>query len=685
MKNINKNNFLFEDITRLEGIGMKLGKYLKNKKIEKVKDLLFDLPYEIIDRSNVTDLSKLEIGKITTIKVFVEKYNFPRIRGLPNKVICSDKINKINIIFFNSKEGYIRKVLPLNKEVIISGKINFYKNNYQITNPNYIKEEQNKNEIIKVFPKYTLTEGLGEKTYRNIIINVLKKLNDKDDWYTNKFLKRNKFNNLQETLLSLHNPSKKIELQSNDYRRLVFDEIFSNLIFLSTSRKVVKVKKKIKNINNADLSNKVLKNFGFELTKGQNDILSEILNDIKSDRRMFRLLQGDVGSGKTILALLSAAKVISSNYQVAFMAPTEILSKQHYNLAINLFSNTNIKIDVLTGKTKNKDKKNILTKLKNGKINILFGTHALFQNKINFKNLGFIIIDEQHKFGVQQRIKLAKKGGKNCDLLLMSATPIPRTMMLSFFGDMDISRLKEKPKNRKNILTLLKPESKIEELWPLLKKEILIGRQIFWICPLIEDSKKVNFNSVKKKFTQVAKIFPQKVGLIHGSLEINEKKKVLEDFENGKIKILISTTVIEVGIDYPSANIIIIEDSNKFGLSQLHQLRGRVGRGNTDSICILLYKKNLSNNAKKRLKILRSSNDGFLIAEKDMELRGHGDIMGYQQSGIKNFRFADPIQHKDLFLLAEKSVKEINSTNIKRFENLLKFFDKADIINELEY
>ena len=685
MKNINKNNFLFEDITTLEGIGMKLGKYLKNKKIEKVKDLLFDLPYEIIDRSNVTDLSKLEIGKITTIKVFVEKYNFPRIRGLPNKVICSDKINKINIIFFNSKEGYIRKVLPLNKEVIISGKINFYKNNYQITNPNYIKEEQNKNEIIKVFPKYTLTEGLGEKTYRNIIINVLKKLNDKDDWYTNKFLKRNKFNNLQETLLSLHNPSKKIELQSNDYRRLVFDEIFSNLIFLSTSRKVVKVKKKIKNINNADLSNKVLKNFGFELTKGQNDILSEILNDIKSDRRMFRLLQGDVGSGKTILALLSAAKVISSNYQVAFMAPTEILSKQHYNLAINLFSNTNIKIDVLTGKTKNKDKKNILTKLKNGKINILFGTHALFQNKINFKNLGFIIIDEQHKFGVQQRIKLAKKGGKNCDLLLMSATPIPRTMMLSFFGDMDISRLKEKPKNRKNILTLLKPESKIEELWPLLKKEILIGRQIFWICPLIEDSKKVNFNSVKKKFTQVAKIFPQKVGLIHGSLEINEKKKVLEDFENGKIKILISTTVIEVGIDYPSANIIIIEDSNKFGLSQLHQLRGRVGRGNTDSICILLYKKNLSNNAKKRLKILRSSNDGFLIAEKDMELRGHGDIMGYQQSGIKNFRFADPIQHKDLFLLAEKSVKEINSTNIKRFENLLKFFDKADIINELEY
>ncbi len=685
MKNINKNNFLFEDITRLEGIGMKLGKYLKNKKIEKVKDLLFDLPYEIIDRSNVTDLSKLEIGKITTIKVFVEKYNFPRIRGLPNKVICSDKINKINIIFFNSKEGYIRKVLPLNKEVIISGKISFYKNNYQITNPNYIKEEQNKNEIIKVFPKYTLTEGLREKTYRNIIINVLKKLNDKDDWYTNKFLKRNKFNNLQETLLSLHNPSKKIELQSNDYRRLVYDEIFSNLIFLSTSRKVVKVKKKIKNINNADLSNKVLKNFGFELTKGQNDILNEILNDIKSDRRMFRLLQGDVGSGKTILALLTAAKVISSNYQVAFMAPTEILSKQHYNLAINLFSNTNIKIDVLTGKTKNKDKKNILTKLKNGKINLLFGTHALFQNKINFKNLGFIIIDEQHKFGVQQRIKLAKKGGKNCDLLLMSATPIPRTMMLSFFGDMDISRLKEKPKNRKNILTLLKPESKIEELWPLLKKEILIGRQIFWICPLIEDSKKVNFNSVKKKFTQVAKIFPQKVGLIHGSLEINEKKKVLEDFENGKIKILISTTVIEVGIDYPSANIIIIEDSNKFGLSQLHQLRGRVGRGNTDSICILLYKKNLSNNAKKRLKILRSSNDGFLIAEKDMELRGHGDIMGYQQSGIKNFRFADPIQHKDLFLLAEKSVKEINSTNIKRFENLLKFFDKADIINELEY
>ena len=250
---------------------------------------------------------------------------------------------------------------------------------------------------------------------------------------------------------------------------------------------------------------------------------------------------------------------------------------------------------------------------------------------------------------------------------------------------MDISRLKEKPQNRKKILTLRKPENKDDELWPVLKKEILLGRQIFWICPLIEDSGKVNFTSVTKKFAQITKIFPDKVGLIHGSLDNNDKKKVLEDFEKGKIKILISTTVIEVGIDYPRASIIIIEDSNKFGLSQLHQLRGRVGRGNTDSICILLYKKNLSTNAKKRLKILRSSNDGFLIAEKDMELRGHGDISGFQQSGIKNFRFADPIQHKDLFLLAERSLKKINSTNIKRFENLLKFFDKADIINELEY
>ena len=683
MKNLNKNSFLFKDISSIKGVGKTLEKYLKNKKVDKVKDLLLDLPYEVIDRSEITSLDKLEIGKITTIQVTVKKYNFPRIRNLPNKVICSDENNKINIIFFNSREGYIRKILPLNKQVIISGKINFYKKNYQITNPTYVKEKNLKDKITKIFPKYNLTEGLKEKIYRNIILKVLSNFDKDDEWYSEQFLKENNFNKIEQTLKNLHNPITKKDINSNDYRRLVFDEIFSNLLYLSKSRKIVKVKKIIKVFDKKKVTDIVLKNFSYKLTNGQLKILSEIEKDIKSNRRMFRLLQGDVGSGKTILSFIAASDVVSSNHQVAFMAPTEILANQHYQLAKKLFKGTNVTLNILTGKTNYKEKNKILSMLENKDINFIFGTHSLFQNKIKFSNLGLIIIDEQHKFGVNQRLKLAKKGGKNCDLLLMSATPIPRTMMLSFFGDMDISRLKEKPKNRHEILTLVKPERKIDEIWPLLKNEISMDRQIFWICPLIDESKTLNYSSVKKKFEQINKIFPSQVGLIHGNLNKEEKNIILNKFLNKKIKILVSTTVIEVGIDFPDANTIVIEDANKFGLSQLHQLRGRVGRGKNKSICILLYKNNLSANAKERLKILRSTNDGFEIAEKDMSLRGYGDILGFQQSGIKNFKFADPIHHKDLFFLAEKNIKKIEGENFKKYENLLKLYDRAEIIHEI--
>ncbi|MBO6484001.1 MAG: ATP-dependent DNA helicase RecG, partial [Pelagibacteraceae bacterium] len=653
MQNLNKNNFLFNSISSVKGVGLKLRKYLKNKKIEKVKDLLLDLPYEVTDRSKISDLNELEIGKIATVKIIVLKYNFPRIRNLPNKVICGDKDKKIDIVFFNSREGYIKKVLPIGKKIFISGKIGYYKKRYQITNPTYIELENNESKIAKIFPKYSLTEGITEKIYRKLIKQTLDKIQDADDWYNQKFLKKNNFQGLKETLLNLHNPEKKINIQSNDYKRLAYDEIFSNLITLLSARRIVRIKKKEKKVHNNKFANIILKNFPFNLTKNQKKILKDLNDDIRSENRMFRLLQGDVGSGKTILGLIVAANVIESNYQVAFMAPTEILSSQHYQLAKKLFSSTDIKIELLTSSVPYKNKKEIALKLANGEIDLIFGTHSLFQKKIKFLKLGFVVIDEQHKFGVKQRLDLAKKGGNNCDVLVMSATPIPRTMMLSFFGDMDISRLREKPKNRKDIITLIKPENKISELWPFLKKQISLDHQIFWVCPLIEQSNKLDYSSAKKKYDIIKKIFPGNVGLIHGSLDESEKKIVLDKFLKKIIKILVSTTVIEVGIDFPSANTMIIENANKFGLSQLHQLRGRVGRGKNESTCVLLYKKNLSENAKKRLKILKSTNDGFLIADEDLKLRGHGDILGFQQSGIKNFKFADPIHHKDLFLLAE--------------------------------
>jgi len=678
------HDFLFQNVSILDGVGTKTIKLLKKKEIEKISDLLWNFPQGFTDRSNLQTLDKLEIGKITTIKVKVVKYNFPRIRNLPNKVICEDKNGKIDIIFFNSREGYIRKILPLNTSVIISGKINYFKKKYQITNPAYIVPINKEDYVNKIIPKYSLTEGLTEKIYRKLIEQVLKNITDLTEWHNDKILKKIGNVGWSQSIFNVHQ-DKENNFNSKFHRRLAYDEILANLLVLSQARKRIKKFKKIKKKFNNHLSNKLIRNFNFELTKNQASVIKEINSDLQSEYKMFRLLQGDVGSGKTIVSLIAAANVIKSNWQVALMAPTEILAKQHYNLACKIFKSTNINIKFLSGNSDSKQKKLIQENLINGKINFLIGTHALFQKNIQFKNLGLVIIDEQHKFGVRQRIELSNKGGKNCDILLMSATPIPRTLVLAVYGDMDISRLIEKPMYRKDIITLSKPEEKIDEILIFIKKQIKNGNQVFWVCPLIEESKKLDYSAAVKKYNYLMKNFTNKVGLIHGGLEKEKKNKVLNDFLNKSIDILVSTTVIEVGIDFPNANVIIIENSNKFGLSQLHQLRGRVGRGINQGTCILLYKKNLSGSAKKRIKILKSSNDGFFIAEEDMKLRGFGDILGYQQSGIKDFKLADPIQHQDLFKIAEEDIKSIeyDENNFKKYDFLLKLFDKANIINEI--
>jgi len=678
--------FLLKDISTLKRVGQKTKKILKKKKIETLFDVLLHLPQAFVDRSNLININELEIGKICTIKVQVIKYNIPRIRNLPNTVKCEDSTGKINIVFFNSREGYIKKILPLNEWVIISGKVNFYNKKYQITNPAYVVPLEKEDFVKKIIPRYSLTEGISEKVYRNIIEQVLKKLPFFPEWHNENIMKKFDYKNWRESILHLHDPKIKQNFQSDYYRRLVYDEILSSLIVLSQIRKKIKkIKKKPKKFGNK-LSYKIICNFHFQLTKDQIDIINEINRDLFSQSKMFRLLQGDVGSGKTIVALIAAANVIESGYQVAFMAPTEILTNQHYTLANKIFNGTNIRTDFLTGKTSNSERKIKINALKKNNINIIFGTHALFQKKTEFGNLGLIIIDEQHKFGVKQRMELSKKGGENCDILVMSATPIPRTLIMTFYGDMDVSKLTEKPSYRKEIISLSKPESKIDEVIKFIKKEITNKNQIFWVCPLIDESKKLDYEAAVKKFDYLNKIFTGKVGLIHGSLKNEQKETVLKNFLDKKIQILVSTTVIEVGIDFPNANVIIIENSNKFGLSQLHQLRGRVGRSNMQATCILLYKKNLSENAKKRINILKSTNDGFQIADEDMKLRGFGDILGYKQSGIKEYKLADPIHHEKLFKMAEMNIKEIENKeqNLKKYEPLIKLYDKAEIINQID-
>ena len=682
MKKNNSYEYLLSDITKLNGIGKKTMEILKKKKINNIFDLLWRLPKSYTDRSITNKINELQIGKIHTIRVIPKKYSFPRIRNLPNRVLCEDETGEINCVFFNSYEGYVKKILPLNEEIIISGKINYFKSKYQITNPTYVSKDSSI--IEKIHSKYSLTEGVSEKIYNKIINQILNNLPILNEWLSIKMLK--KFNNISwnDSIIKLHNPKNIKNFKSDYYRRLAFDEILSSFLISSEIRKKVKkIKKESKNFSDIPFK-KIISKLNFILTKDQSNSLNDINKDISSKTKMFRLLQGDVGSGKTIVALISALNVIESGYQVAFMAPTEILARQHFNLAKQLFSNK-VNINILSSKTNHSSKKTIQKDIKKNKIDIIFGTHSLFQKKTMFHNLGYIIIDEQHKFGVRQRKLLSDKGGKNCDILLMSATPIPRSLTMSIYGDLDLSIIREKPKHRKTIKTYSKPESKMDDIIKFVKKELKANNQVFWVCPLIDESKKVDHQSAIKKYEYLNKIFPNEVGILHGKIDQDEKEKILNSFLLKKYKILVSTTIIEVGIDFPNANVIIIENANKFGLSQLHQLRGRVGRGIKQAYCILMFKTNLTENARKRINILKNSNDGFEISEEDMKLRGFGDLLGFKQSGVKNFKLADPIHNEDLFILGEKEIKRIETSNenLKKYKPLLKLYDQADIINDI--
>ena len=680
----NKTNYkyLLSDLTTLNGVGVKTTNLLKKKNINNIFDLLWKLPKAYTDRRLSTKVNDLKIGENQTVTIIANKYLFPRIRKLPNRVKCSDETGELDCVFFNSYEGYIKKILPLGKEITVSGKIGYFKNRYQITNPKYISEDSSL--IKQVHNKYSLTDGISEKIYNKIIKQIIDKLPILKEWHSQEIL--NKFNNIgwNDAIKELHKHENIGKYKDHFYQRLAFDEIFATFLVNSEIRKKIKkVKKKNKNIN-LNKQQQLINSLEFLLTNDQIKSINEINKDLSSSTKMFRLLQGDVGSGKTIVSLLAAFNTINAGFQVAVMAPTEILARQHYELAQKIYP-SNLSIKLISGKSNYKEKKTILNELINNDIDIIFGTHSIFQKTVKFKKLGLIIIDEQHKFGVNQRKRLSDKGGDDCDVLLMTATPIPRTLTMTIYGDMDLSIIREKPKNRKMIKTYSKLESKIDDVIKFIKKEIKLENQIFWVCPLIDESKKLDHTSAIQKFEYLKKLFPKQVSILHGKTDISKKEEILKKFLNKEFKILVSTTIIEVGIDFPNANVIIIENANKFGLSQLHQLRGRVGRGKKEATCILMFKSNLSENAKKRIKILKDINDGFLISEEDMKIRGFGDILGFKQSGVKNFKLADPIQNYDLFELAEQEIRriELENENLSKFKPLIKLYDRADIINDI--
>ncbi len=679
-------NDLFSSIIKIKGIGPKIQKKLEEKNIYNKADLLLNLPSGSIDRRFCPKLDQLEIGKISTIFVIPIKYNFPRIRNLPSKVTCKDEFSKIDLVFFNSRENYIKQILPLNEEVVVSGKVNVYKNKYQITNPDYIRSVDKGINFQKVMSRYSSISGISDKTLQRIFSDEAKNIEEIEDWHDASFLNKMNWLSWTESIKRIHNPQETDDVDKNSlyYERLAYDEIFSNLlIFNSIKKRIGLIKKKPKKIQKVEIE-KIIKKIPFNLTTDQTYCLDEIIKDMNSEKKMMRVLQGDVGSGKTIIALIVSYLNCLSGYQTAIMVPTEILANQHFNNFNKILSETNINIEVLTGKTKLKEQKIIREKLKCGKIDILIGTHSLFQDKIEFSKLGLIAIDEQHKFGVKQRINLSLKGTDNTDVMLMTATPIPRTLILTNYGDMSISTIKNKPFSNNNITTLTKPSEKLEEVIKFINDRLYNNDQVYWVCPIIDESEKLKLTAANKRFEFLKREINYNIGLIHGSLKKEEKEKIMQDFLSGNLKGIVSTTVIEVGIDNPNANTIVIENAERFGLAQLHQLRGRVGRSGNQAQCILVYSSAISESGKKRLKIMKNSNDGFYISEEDLKLRGYGDIIGYQQSGEKNFMIADPIYHSHLFELAKKNLNLLKENNQNKYKSLLKIFRKDKILNIID-
>ena len=638
----------------------------------RVIDLLLHSPVSVVHRLNTPKLNIANPGEIVTISAKILNHIPSTRKRTPHKVICSTCEGELTIIFFNFNKYYIQKILPIDQEKVISGKITKFAT---ISHPDYIVN--NLSDIKAVEPIYPLTHRISNKILIKSINNALTLLPEIPEWIDATLINKNQWSSWKKSILNLHNPKDMDSLVKNK-ERLACDEFLAYQLQLQNTRNqnTQSIGKIIK--GNGSLRRKLIQKLPFKLTAGQQKVIKEIIQDQAQPQRMMRLLQGDVGSGKTIVALFAILNAVECATQVAFMVPTEVLATQHANWIQSIIGDC-VKIRLLTGKMKISEKRTIESELINGEIKILIGTHTLFQDKLRFKALALVVIDEQHRFGVQQRAKLFEKGG-NVDTLLMSATPIPRTLNLAIYGDIDSSILDEKPANRLAIKTSVIHKKNIGSVIERIEHVLRISGKIYWVCPLIEESEKIDMMAVVHRFNQLSEVFNKQVGLVHGKMKPTEREEAILKFKNDQTSILVATTVIEVGIDIPDANIMIIENAERFGLSQLHQLRGRVGRNNKKSFCILLYE-NTSKITHKRLQVIRDSNNGFYIAEQDLKIRGSGEMIGYKQSGLPNFKFVDLQGKNDNLMYIHSLAKKItasdkNLENNECFKILVKIFNK---------
>ena len=686
--NDNSFDFLYQNVEKLKGIGPKKASYFKNLNINTVIDIFYNLPTRSIDRTQDIDFKNLEKGQTITTLVKVKKHHFPFNPKLPYVIECEKGSLIINIIYFSIRGNFLRKKYPENKELIISGKVSFYKSNLSVAHPDYIEEIENEDKLRTFENIYPLTRGITLKDIRIVLNDAKNHLNKFDEWLNENIIKKYNFSSFNESLIKMHFPSVKedIENRENFRKRLAVDELVSNYFAIRYLKEKTKRKNESLNLK-FNLQEKLINELPFELTKNQYKIINDINNYNNTQYRETVLLQGDVGSGKTIVSLLTAIPFIQKHKQVAYMAPTEILANQIYSNVLNHLDSEEVNPILLTGSSKNKSK--IYEKIEKGIFNFIIGTHAIFQENLNFSSLAYVIIDEQHRFGVQQRLYLAEKG-VNTNILLMSATPIPRTLALAQYGEIEQVILKEKPAFQKPIITKVSNIDKIKDIEILLKKKISNVSQVYWICPLVEASETQKYKDVETRFKSLKNIFGSEVEMLHGKIKSDQKERIIQNFQKGNIKILVATTVVEVGIDNKNADYIVIENAEKFGLSQLHQLRGRVGRGNNQGYCFALYGKDLPDNTINRLKIFKENLDGFKLSEKDLEIRGTGDILGYRQSGDSLFKFVNVYHDQELIIDALQYVKKLIEK--KEYENekfkkdiykLLMFFKQQEAIKLL--
>jgi ATP-dependent DNA helicase RecG len=651
---------LFAELESLDGVGPKTARALAGLGVTRPADLLFLLPHSGVDRSLVASVRDCVAPTTVTVEVEVGQHFPPRTRGKPYRVLVRDSGLDWALVFFHARGDYLEKLLPPGQRRIVSGRIETFDGTAQMVHPDHVLPPDQAGDLPKYEPVYPLTAGVTQRAVAKAVEGALARAPDLPEWIDPSLKARNAWPDWRAAVLAVHRPAHAGNLAPTDpaRARLAYDELFAHQLTLTLARASQRRQAGLATVGTGAVQARVLASLPYAPTGAQTRAVAQIAADMAQPVRMNRLLQGDVGSGKTLVAFLALLIAVEAGGQGVMMAPTEILARQHYEGLAPLATAAGVRLELLTGRDKGRERAAKLADLAEGRIHMLVGTHAVFQKDVVFQDLRLAVVDEQHRFGVAQRMELGAKG-RAVDVLVMTATPIPRSLALASYGDMDVSVLDEKPAGRKPIKTALIDAARLDEVLAHLARAIADGRQCYWVCPLVEDSEVLDYASAEARFGTLRAVFGDRVGLVHGQLLPAEKDAAMARFQSGETRVLVATTVIEVGVNVPNASIMVIERAEIFGLSQLHQLRGRVGRGAAHSSCLLLYQSPLSESGARRLKTIRDTEDGFAIAEEDLAMRGAGDLIGTAQSGLPRFRVADLERQAALMEVAQTDARTL--------------------------